>query len=300
MDDPVGAYLAFISLEKNLSPRTVSAYESDLRALSEWLNQTDSELIQYAETGVLADYLAFLAGTGLKNTSIRRKLSSIRAFFSFMQTEKIREDNPAELLHPPKTRMILPQAISIDSAKLLVEVWIGDSIISLRNRALMELAYAAGLRVSELCSITVDRVHLEDAYVRPFGKGSKERIVPIGAIAVKWLSEYIDEARPELSGGKSGSALFLTYRGNPLSRMTVWNIVRKAADISGIGKEVHPHTLRHSFATHLLQGGADLRVVQELLGHSDIRTTEIYTGLDTAYLKDVIDKFHPRSKGGCR
>lgn len=296
MDDPTGAFLAFISLEKNLSPKTVTAYESDLKGFSEWLDETDGEPVQNVKTGAIADYLAFLAGKGFTSTSIRRKLSSIRIFFSFLQTEKLRVDNPAELLHPPKMRKSLPQAVSIDSAKLLVEAWAGDTTISIRNRALMELAYGAGLRVSELCNITVDRVHLDDDYVRPFGKGSKERIVPIGQPAVKWLSNYIDDARPALTKGRSGSVLFLTYRGNPLSRMTVWNIVQKATEISGIDESVHPHTLRHSFATHLLQGGADLRVVQELLGHSDIRTTEIYTGLDTAYLKGVIDKFHPRSK----
>ncbi len=300
MDDRVGAFLAYISLEKNLSPKTVDAYGSDLKDFTKWLEHKGAALIGSTETGSIADYLEYLAGTGTADTSIRRKLSSIRIFFSYLQTEKIREDNPAELLHPPKTRKSLPQAVSVKSAELLVEAWTGDTVISIRNRTLMELAYGSGLRVSELCSITVDRINFEDEFVRPFGKGSKERVVPIGKVSLGWLSKYIDEARPVLSKGKSGSVLFLTYRGNPLSRMTVWNIVRKAAEMSGIDEPIHPHTLRHSFATHLLQGGADLRVVQELLGHSDIRTTEIYTGLDTTYLMGVIDKFHPRSVGGHR
>jgi len=188
----------------------------------------------------------------------------------------------------------LPHAISVEAASRLMEAWSGDEPLSVRNRALMELAYGTGLRESELSGITVARIHLEEAYVRPIGKGSKERLVPLGGPAVRWLTRYIEDIRPVLIR-KATPVLFLTFRGNPLSRMTVWNIVRQAALMSGLEGRIHPHTLRHSFATHLLQGGADLRVVQELLGHADIRTTEIYTGVDRTYLKGVMDRCHPRA-----
>ncbi|MBD3277898.1 MAG: tyrosine-type recombinase/integrase, partial [Candidatus Aegiribacteria sp.] len=221
----------------------------------------------------------------------------IRGFYRYLQSSGVRKDHPAELLHPPKQPIRLPHSISLEQVTAMIEVWKGDTPLSLRNRALMELAYGAGLRESEITGMTVGRVMLEEELVRPMGKGSKERLVPIGPEAVEWLKRYIDIARPELLGRMKTPVLFLTYRGNPLSRMTVWNVVNKSAQKAGVPGRVHPHTLRHSFATHLLQGGADLRVVQELLGHSDIKTTEIYTDLDRTHLRNVIRRCHPRSGG---
>jgi len=298
MDRTLDSYLEYSVLERKLASGTISAFTNDLNNLCAWLNSSGSTLSE-ADTADIAEYLVFLSRSGYSPVSIRRKLSSIRGYFRYMQSSGLRNDNPAELLHSPKRPVRLPHAVSVETVTAIVEVWEGDSPLSIRNRALLELAYAAGLRESELTGITVSRIHLEEALVRPLGKGSKERIVPIGGSAVRWLSRYIDKARPLLVRGKSVSVLFLTYRGNPLSRMTVWNIVRESAEMAGVSETVHPHTLRHSFATHLLQGGADLRVVQELLGHSDIRTTEIYTDVDKTYLREIVDRYHPRSGVEC-
>jgi integrase/recombinase XerD len=212
-------------------------------------------VLSEAAASDIAEYMAFLSSTGYSPVSIVRKLSSIRGFFRFIQSSGQRSDNPVELLHSPRQPARLPHAVSVETT----------------------------------------RIFLEEALVRPVGKGSRERLVPLGGAAVRWLSLYIDTARPLLVRGKSTPVLFLTYRGNPLSRMTVWNIVRRSAEMAGIKERIHPHILRHSFATHLLRGGADLRVVQELLGHADIKTTEIYTSVDTTYLRGVVDRYHPRS-----
>lgn len=294
MDEQVDSYLEYAALEKKLSYNTISAYSTDLKQACTWLKVNGTGLIGASRSDI-AEYIVFLTATGSSSRSVRRKLSSLKGFFKYLQAAEFRADNPAELLNSPKQPLLLPHAVSVDTVTVLIEAWSGDSPLSIRNRALMELSYGAGLRESELTGITVGRVFLEEALVRPMGKGAKERLVPIGGPAVRWLSEYIDTVRPDLAHGRSTPILFLTYRGNPLSRMTVWNIVRKSAEIACVDQKVHPHTLRHSFATHLLQGGADLRVVQELLGHSDIKTTEIYTSVDRTYLRDIVDRCHPRS-----
>jgi integrase/recombinase XerD len=297
MNETCDGFLEYASLERKLADSTLSAYASDLASVSSWLQERGFGSLGCCDTGQLAEYAAWLSFRGYSALSVRRRLSTLRGFFRFLQGEGIRGDNPAEALHPPRLPLRLPHAVSVDAVTSLVEAWTGDTVLSVRNRALMELAYGAGLRESELTGMTVGRVYLEEALVRPMGKGSRERLVPIGGMAVRWLASYIDQARPRLLHGKTSPVLFLSYRGNPLTRMTVWDIVREAATAAGLGESIHPHTLRHSFATHLLQGGADLRVVQELLGHADIRTTEIYTSLDRTFLRGVIERCHPRSAG---
>jgi len=294
MDESLDSYLEYSALEKKLASRTISAYSNDLRRFNSWLTVNGITLTE-ATAADITEYMAFLSSTGFSAVSIIRKLSTIRGFFRFIQSSGQRNDNPAELLHSPRQPLRLPHAVSIETVAVLIDVWKGDSPISTRNRALLELAYGAGLRESELTGITVSRIYLEEALVRPIGKGSRERLVPLGGAAVRWLSLYIDTARPLLAKGRSTPVLFLTYRGNPLSRMTVWNIVRRSAELAGVKEHIHPHILRHSFATHLLRGGADLRVVQELLGHADIKTTEIYTSVDKTYLRGIVDRYHPRS-----
>lgn len=295
MDDTFDAYLEYTALEKKLAASTVAAYQRDLVNFGEWLSVASTSAVDAAPSDI-AEYVSFLSSSGYSAASVRRMLSTVRGYFRFLQVSGLREDNPAELIPSPRKSLKLPHAISVEKVKELIESWNGDSPLSIRNRALLELAYGAGLRESELTGMTVARLHLDQAMVRPLGKGSRERLVPIGGQAVRWLSEYLDRARPFLAGGSSTPVLFLTYRGNPLSRMTVWNIVRRSAEMAGLKEDIHPHTLRHSFATHLLQGGADLRVVQELLGHSDIRTTEIYTSVDRTWLRSVMDRYHPRSR----
>jgi len=296
MDDICEAYLEFIALEKGLSERTIAAYSIDLTQFRGWLSENGHRSVCEADSGQISEYVNWLSSSGISASSVRRKLSTLRGICRFMQSEGFREDDPTAGLHPPRMPDRLPYAVSVDVASRLMEAWKGDTNLSVRNRSLMELAYGAGLRESELSDITVARVHLEEAFVRPIGKGQKERLVPLGGPAVWWLTNYIENVRPELIR-RATPALFLTFRGNPLSRMTVWNIVREAALKAGLEGGIHPHTLRHSFATHLLQGGADLRVVQELLGHADIRTTEIYTGVDRTYLKGVMERCHPRAAG---
>lgn len=295
MDDTLDSFLEYSALEKKLAESTVEAYRLDLEHFEQWLSDTGTEIPE-ASSSDIAEYSSFLSSSGYSPTSVRRKLSTLRGYYRYLQSTGAREENPAELLPSPRRPLRLPHAVSIETVESILEVWKGDSPLSLRNRALLELAYGAGLRESEITGLTVARVHLDEYMVRPLGKGSRERIVPIGGAAVEWVSRYLDGARPVLAGNRRTPVLFLTYRGNPLSRMTVWNIVRDSALKAGVTEEVHPHTLRHSFATHLLQGGADLRVVQELLGHSDIRTTEIYTSVDRTWLRSIMDRCHPRSR----
>jgi integrase/recombinase XerD len=244
----------------------------------------------------ISAYVHHLSKSGYAASSIKRKLSAVRSFYSYLVEEGLLEADPSLLTSSPRGGKGLPDTLSPEEVKSLIEVWDGSTTLSVRNRALLELAYGAGLRESELVDITVDRVFLDELYVRPLGKGSKERLVPFGGMAARWLRRYIEKARPQLVGPRRVRNLFLTCRGRPLSRMTVWNVVKESGRRAGIGKAVHPHMLRHSFATHLLEGGADLRVVQELLGHSDIRTTEIYTNVDRTYLTEVLKSFHPRAR----
>jgi integrase/recombinase XerD len=295
VNEDVCTFLDSMALERSLSPRTVDAYGRDLEEASGWFLAIGKALAS-ANREDLASYGEHLAGKGLAVRSVRRKLSSLRAFFRFLARDGQRADDPSAFLRPPRGRPALPETLTVEQAVALVEAWSGDDRISLRNRALMELAYGCGLRESELIDLTADRVNLEEGYVRPVGKGGKERIVPLGGPARRALTAYVELGRPRLVGRKSFRNLFLSYRGRPLSRMSVWQIVSESADRAGLSGRIHPHLLRHSFATHLLEGGADLRVVQELLGHADIRTTEIYTNIDRTHLSEVVRTCHPRSR----
>lgn len=295
MDDLIGSYLGYLSLERSLASRTVDAYRNDLEQCDAWIDENLNHPLRDATTGEIAEYLADLARRGLSGGSVRRKLSSIRGYFRYLQRNGQRPDDPTSLLSPPRGGRYLPEALSLEEARLLVEAFDGSDRLSVRNRALMELAYGSGLRESELVELTVSRIYLEEEFVRPLGKGGRERLVPMGPQAVRWLDRYLTEVRPTLMRAGSFSNLFLTYRGRPMSRMAVWNVVRKAGRLAGLGRRLYPHILRHSFATHLLEGGADLRVVQELLGHVDISTTEIYTNVGSAHLRRVVDSCHPRS-----
>lgn len=295
MNEDICGFLDHIALERSLSPRTVEAYGRDLEEASDWFDETGRNLADAARDDLSA-YALHLAERQLALRSLRRKLSSLRGFFRYLARERLRDDDPSTFLRPPRGRTNLPSALTVEQATSLVEAWEGDDPLSLRNRALMELAYGCGLRESELIDLTPDRVFLLEGYVRPTGKGGKERIVPLGGHARRALISYIEKGRPRLTGRRLYRNLFLSYRGKPLSRMSVWQIVSSSAVRAGLAGRIHPHLLRHSFATHLLEGGADLRVVQELLGHSDIRTTEIYTNIDRTHLSEVMKICHPRSR----
>jgi integrase/recombinase XerD len=287
--DLLDSFLTYSVLARGLSSNTVSAYGRDLLEAEEYLGK-----LWEADSYDLAEWLHHLSRTGRAASTVRRKLASIRAFYSWLlETEQI-EINPSARLHAPSGIRKLPHALSVREVFSMIEVWKGENALSVRNRAMMEVAYGSGLREGELVSLTVDRLNLDEMWVRPLGKGTRERMVPMSEPSSEWLAFYLDRWRGKLSSMKSGRTVFLTKNGNPLSRMTVWNIVKTSAVRAGVSGRVHPHSLRHSFATHLLEGGADLRVVQELLGHSDIRTTEIYTSVSRKMLSEAVRKYHPR------
>lgn len=288
----------FISLrvERNLSPRTVEAYEHDLSRYLQFLKQMGvSGSLDQIKPWHIREYIRMLNDLGLKPSSIRRNFSVIRSYHRFLLDENFSQTDPSEHLEAPKMPRKLPSVLTVHEVDTLLEVIDTSRTLGMRDRAMLELMYSAGLRVSELAGLTLMNLLANKGWIRIVGKGSKERIVPLGKEAAKWVGQYINGERPSLlKRERSTDALFLNHRGQPISRKGVWKIVKGYARDARIRKAVSPHTLRHSFATHMLEGGADLRVVQELLGHEDISTTEIYTHLDRSYLKEVHRTYHPR------
>jgi len=291
-DQHLDSFLTWAVLVGNLSANTVSAYRRDLIEAADFTGD-----LVAADSAALGQWLQHLLRKKRAPSTVARKLSSLRRFYSFLLERDVVQTSPAAKIRPPASEFHVPHSLSVEEVALLIEIWTGENALSARNRALMELAYGSGLRAGELVSLTVDRLSLNDGWVRPLGKGSKERMVPMSQPSVKWMGIYLDRWRASVSRTRSGRTVFLTRNGNALSRMTVWNIVRSSALKAGVAAKLHPHTLRHSFATHLLEGGADLRVVQELLGHSDIRTTEIYTSVSRRRLGEAVEKYHPRGRG---
>ena len=289
----------YVLFERGLSKATASAYGTDLKQLVDFLVDSGVEGPAEVETSHLREFVYHLRESGRGSSTVRRKISSIRTYFGFLHTEAIIEADPSELLEGPKTGRRLPSVLSLDQVEAMIAAAEGTGRLALRDRAFLELMYATGVRISEAIGLRIRDLDLEEALVKVRGKGSKERIVPFGGKAAEALEAYIRTSRPELarSGtpGEVGGAVFLSVRGRPLSRMAAWKIVRKYVDRAGITKHVTPHTLRHTFATHLLEGGADLAAVQEMLGHADISTTQIYTHLDRSYLADVHRSYHPRA-----
>jgi integrase/recombinase XerD len=284
----------FLSLEKGSSPRTREAYRRDIARLIEYA-AIRGAVDPAALTGkLLRDFIYHLKDLGLAPASIRRNVSAARTYFRFLLGEGVLTRDPSERLETPKRWRSLPEVLTVAEVEKLLAAPSLDEPMAFRDRALLELAYGAGLRVSEWISLPVRDVALEEGLVRVFGKGNKERLVPIGRRAIGAVAIYTRELRPKLERGGGKGILFLNARGTPLSRMGAWKILRHHVKQAGIVKRVTPHTLRHSFATHLLEGGADLRAVQEMLGHADISTTQIYTHVDREYLRSVHRQFHPR------
>jgi integrase/recombinase XerD len=248
-----------------------------------------------ASARILREYVYHLKDLGLSPSSIRRNVSAVRSYFRFMLGEGELVRDPSERLEAPKRWRTLPEVLTVEEAERLLVAPSLDEPLAFRDRAMLELAYGAGLRVSEWITLSIKDVMMDDHLLRVFGKGSKERLVPIGRKAIAAVAIYVRELRPRLEKGQGKGILFLNARGEPMSRMGAWKILRKYVDLAGITKPVSPHTLRHSFATHLLEGGADLRAVQEMLGHADISTTQIYTHVDREYLRSVHRQFHPRA-----
>jgi len=285
----------FLMLERGVSPRTDEAYGRDLARFATYAMARGAGGPTDVTARMLREYVYHLKDLGLAPASIRRNVSALRTYFKFLLGEGHVTQDSSERLESPKRWRTLPDVLSVAEIDRLLAAPTLDDPLVFRDRALLELAYGAGLRVSEWISIGVRDVMFDEGLVRVFGKGSKERLVPIGRRAIGALASYVRELRPRLEQGEGRGALFLNARGQPLTRMGAWKILQKYVTRAGIEKHVSPHTLRHSFATHLLEGGADLRAVQEMLGHADISTTQIYTHVDREYLRTVHRQYHPRA-----
>jgi integrase/recombinase XerD len=285
----------FLALEQGASLQTSRAYKLDIARFVTYASIKGAATPAEIGARMLREFVYHLKDLGLSPASIRRNVSAVRTYFKFMLGEGYVVRDPSERLETPKRWRTLPEVLGIEEIEKLLAAPSLDEPLAFRDRAMLELAYGAGLRVSEWISLGVRDVMLQDHVVRVFGKGAKERLVPIGRRAIGAIAIYLRELRPKLEKGEGKGRLFLNSRGRPLSRMGAWKILRKYVDQVGITKPVSPHTLRHSFATHLLEGGADLRAVQEMLGHVDISTTQIYTHVDREYLRSVHKQFHPRA-----
>jgi integrase/recombinase XerD len=295
----VDRYLRHVAIERGLSDNTVQAYRRDLAAYCDVLTVRkirDPAAITSADVSAFAHELRTRVDRPLTASSMARMLSSVRGFHRFLLEESIVPVDVAAEAKPPKLAMRLPKAISIEQMAAVLATTEGDDILSLRNKALLELLYATGARVSEAVALNVDDM-IDGDVVRLFGKGSKQRIVPVGSFAKAAIDAYLVRARSALSvRGRSTPALFLGVRGQRVSRQNAWLIIRAAAEKAKLGQDISPHTFRHSFATHLLEGGADVRVVQELLGHSSVATTQIYTQVTADTLRDMYTLAHPRAR----
>jgi integrase/recombinase XerD len=285
----------FLAFERGLSDRTLEAYRRDLTRLIAFLEARGTHGAGDVTHLQLRDWVYDLKDAGLAPSSIRRAQSAVRTYFAFLVGEGILESDPSERLEAPRVWRRLPGVLSRLEVERLVEAPDPDHALYWRDRAMLEMLYATGVRVSELVGMTLPSLDLEEGIVLVFGKGSKERLVPVGGAARRATQRYLAEVRPRLDRGQSQGSVFLNARGGSLTRMAVWNVVKEASERAGVKTRVSPHTLRHTFATHLLEGGADLAAVQELLGHADISTTQIYTHVDREYLKDVHRRFHPRA-----
>ena len=293
----IEAFLGFISLERGLSANTVAGYRRDL----------DQAAHFFAKLGTAADWRAVtpaqaaawvqsLTGANYRVASLGRKVSALRMLARFLVRERVRDDDFTALLASPKLGRRIPGTLTETEVARLIAAPAGGDPRSLRDRAILELFYSSGLRVSELAGLMIQQVDLQQGFLRVFGKGAKERVVPVGGKACEALITYLAAARPHLVRPHTGSALFLNHRGRALSRVGLWQIVKQHARRAGITKNVKPHALRHSFATHLLTGGADLRAIQEMLGHASISTTQIYTAVEPQRLVEQHTRFHPRNR----
>ncbi|MCD6416442.1 MAG: site-specific tyrosine recombinase XerD [Planctomycetes bacterium] len=290
----VDFFLHYCASECGLSRNTVSAYENDLRAFVDYLDADSGADLTGLKPAALVSHLGACRRRGLSPNSIRRRLVAIRMFYRFLLIDGYLETDPAGPVQSPRLWQRVPEVLSVQEVEKLLAAPGPEQPFCLRDKALLEMLYATGARASEVCTLDVGDVDFEYAFVRCYGKGRKERLVPVGRRGLDALRNYLEGQRPQLVRRKAESALFLSRTGRRLTRETIWRIVKKYAAAAGITPQAHPHTLRHSFATHLLAGGADLRSVQMMLGHADIATTEIYTHVDRTRMREVHRKYHPR------
>ena len=292
MENILKEYINFLKIEKRYSSNTVAAYYRDISQFFQFAGDGPVETIDSTK---IRSYIMKCLGEGRNSRSTARYLSSLKSFFKFLCEENYLKDNPAEILESPKLWRKLPNIISLDEVEALLACPDPKTLFGIRDKAMLEVLYATGLRVSELVSLKSSDVDLQVGFLRSMGKGSKERVVPLGAVAQSAVQDYIDIARRVLLKGNTAHELFITRRGSKMTRQGFWKILRAYALKANIRTNVSPHTLRHAFATHLLERGADLRSVQEMLGHADISTTQIYTHILQDRMRQVHDKFHPRA-----
>lgn len=288
-------YISILRFEKNLSDNSLFAYQSDLNKLIDYLDKNSIDDWNNVDSKILTKYLELQRELGVDSSTTARYLSSIKGLFAFLHQSSYIENDPTQKLASVKRSRKLPAVLTYDEIEQILQKADVEEHTGLRDRTILEVSYSCGLRVSELINLKISDILFEEEVIRVFGKGSKERIIPIGSSAISWINKYLKNARPIFEKkNKSENFLFLNKRGTKLSRMWIWKIFDKYSKEAGIIKEIHPHTFRHTFATHLLEGGADLRAVQEMLGHADISTTQIYTHVDRNYIKQVHKEHHPR------
>jgi len=296
MQKLIHEFINYLSVERGLAMNTLESYGRDLRQYSQFLEQDDSESsLDTVSRATIINYLLYLQAQGKATATIARRLAALKAFYQFLVREKRIKTDPTANLESPKLEKRLPRVLTVAEVERLLVQPDTSQPAGIRDRAMLELLYATGIRVSELVSLNVPDVNLEMGYIKCSGKGAKERIVPMGTLAVQTCRDYLQNARGKLVKDRDEPALFVNHHGHRLTRQGFWKIVKKYAEDAKIDKEITPHTLRHSFATHLLENGADLRSVQEMLGHADISTTQIYTHVTRGRLKEVYARSHPRA-----
>ena len=294
MNALIEMFLEYVSLERGLSERTREAYAADLVSFQEALAARGVCSVNDVTRAQIVDYLLAERERGLSVNSVSRRLVAIKVFFAFLQREGLVVRNVTSVMESPRLWKVLPGLLRPREVERLLQSVEGDDRLSLRNRAVLELFYATGMRVQEMCDLQMDDVHMDEHYIRCTGKGNKTRVVPFGSTSQEYLERYLLKARPLFEVNGPSRFVFLTIRGGAFSRKRLWQIVKECARKAGIDKNVYPHTLRHSFASHLLANGAPLRVIQEMLGHADIATTQVYTHVDQQRLRAVHHQFHPR------
>lgn len=297
MENQLKDFIHFLLVEKGLAKNTIISYERDLKSYLQYLNQVESlSQLNDVQRVHIVHFLGFLKEQGKSSRTIARHIASLRAFHQFLLRDKAVDHDPSVHIETPKMERSLPKVLNLQEVEILLDSPKQNDHFGIRDKAMLEILYATGIRVSELIGLNLGDVHLTMGFVRCIGKGNKERIIPIGHTAANALQSYLSFGRPHFITKKhKEDALFLNHHGNRLTRQGFWKILKRLAKEAGIEKDLTPHTLRHSFATHLLENGADLRAVQEMLGHADISTTQIYTHVSKTRLKDVYSKFHPRA-----
>ena len=295
MEQLIDQFILYLATERGLSTNYQLSTRRSLESFANWMVVAKVSTLEEIKAGHFAEYLAWRKRAGLATASIKLEAIALRVFFRFLLARKLLATNPAENLALPRIDKYLPETLDAAAITRLLESVPATSAIGLRDRAMLELLYASGLRISELCTVRLENLDLDDGMVRVTGKGNKTRLVPVGSEALRALSRYLELERPRLVSRRTGAEVFLSVRGRKLTPQRVWQLIKAYAARAGLEANVYPHLLRHSFATHLLAGGADLRIIQEMLGHADISTTQIYTHVDSSHLKTVHRKFHPRA-----